>query len=310
MALENVFSWSKSRAEQFDECRRKYFYDRYVSWGGWDASAPKEARLAYILKNLKNRWAWKGETVHHVVEHTLKELRSGKAVNPPDVLAHLTEVMRANYRSSKSKKYLNDPKKSLGLFEHEYEKPVADEVWKTIHDEAEACLRHFLNSDLYREFQMENKSNWLVIEDLEEFEYDKAKIYVKLDFARKKNGMIEIYDWKTGKDENEAAVQMGAYAIYAMKKWSVPLDQIRTFLLYLSNDKPTAKEFKLNEALIEDTKKIMSQSIASMREQLIDPIRNIPKPREMFAFTDNDRFCNNCNFKKMCEKFNSPRIQP
>ncbi len=303
MALENVFSWSKSRAEQFDECRRKYFYDRYASWGGWDASAPKEARLAYILKNLKNRWAWKGETVHHIIEHTLKELRSGKAINPSEVSAHLTDVMRANYRSSKSKKYLSDPKKSLGLFEHEYEKPVEDDVWKKIHDESDACLKHFLNSELYRELQMENKANWLVIEDLEEFEYDKAKIYVKLDFARKKNGLIEIYDWKTGKDENAATVQMGAYAIYAMKKWSVPLDQIRTFLFYLSSDKPVAKEHKLTEGLIEETKRIMSESIAGMREQLLDPVRNIPKPREMFPFTENERFCNNCNFKKMCEKF-------
>ena len=82
--LENVFSWSKSRAEEFQECQRKYFYDRYASWGGWERQAPAEARLAYILKNLKNRWAWKGETVHHVIEDVLKSLRAGKAVSPAE----------------------------------------------------------------------------------------------------------------------------------------------------------------------------------------------------------------------------------
>ena len=71
-ALENVFSWSKSRAEEFDECKRKYYYARYLSWGGWEAAAPAQVRLAYILKNLKNRWAWKGEVVHHVIETAMK----------------------------------------------------------------------------------------------------------------------------------------------------------------------------------------------------------------------------------------------
>ena len=72
--LENVFSWSKSRDEQFRECQRKYFYDKYASWGGWDKTALPEIRLAYVLKNIKNRWAWKGETVHHVIEDALKAM--------------------------------------------------------------------------------------------------------------------------------------------------------------------------------------------------------------------------------------------
>ena len=301
--LENVFSWSKSRAEEFQECQRKYFYDRYASWGGWNKGAPQEARLAYVLKNLKNRWAWKGETVHHVIEDVLKSLRANQSAELAAVETKLTEIMRQDYRSSKSKKYFEEPKKSIGLFEHEYEKPISDSVWKTIHDEAAAAVKNFFASNLYQELRQDDKKNWLVIEDLEEFEYKGSKIYVKLDFARQKNGCVEIYDWKTGKEEKAASIQIGAYAIYAMKKWNLPLEKIKAYLLYLSSPSPVVQEQSLTEALIQATEKAMSESIETMQGLLSDPIRNIPKGRELFEYTKNERFCQNCNFLKMCEKY-------
>src|SRR4051812_33290178 len=112
--LENVFSWSKSRDEQFRECQRKYYYDKYASWGGWDKNAPKEARMAYVFKNLKNRWAWKGETVHHVIEDVLKAMRTGMKMPPETTYSLVTETMRRDYRASKAKLYFDDPKRNLG----------------------------------------------------------------------------------------------------------------------------------------------------------------------------------------------------
>lgn len=304
MALENTFSWSKSRDEEFRECRRKYFYDRYVSWGGWDKSAPKETRMAYVLKNLKNRWAWKGETVHHVIEDVLKSLKTGKAVPLDTALTRLTEIMRGDYRSSKSKKNWDDPKNNLGLFEHEYEKKISDDVWKGFHDSSVECLKYFYDSDLYRELVDDDKKSWLLIEDLEEFEFENAKIYVKLDFARRKNGKIEIFDWKTGKNDSGAAtVQIGAYVMYAMKKWNVPAEEVRAFLFFLTDPKPIAKEQAVDEGLIKTTAVTISESIRAMRELLVDPLKNVPKLSEYFSFTENTRLCGYCNFYKMCEKY-------
>ena len=301
--MENIFSWSKSRAEEFQECQRKYFYDRYVSWGGWDQNAPQEARLAYVLKNLKNRWAWKGETVHHLIEEVLKSLRAGKSVDFPWAENKLTEIMRRDYRSSKAKKYFQEPKKSVGLFEHEYNKPVSDATWKAIHDEALTAVKNFFESDFYQELQQEDKKNWLMIEDLEEFEYSGAKIYVKLDFARQKDGCIEIYDWKTGKEEKQVSIQVGAYAVYAMQKWKVPLEKVKAYLFYLSSPAPVAMEQELTPALIEATKQAMSESIEAMHSLLSDPKKNIPKDRKFFQYTQNERLCQYCNFLKICEKY-------
>lgn len=302
--LKNVFSWSKSRDEEFRECRRKYFYDRYASWGGWEKSAPEETRACYVLKNLKNRWAWKGETVHHQIENVLKELRSGRPAPLDRSLAHLTEVMRADYKSSKAKKYWQEPKKTVGLFEHEYEKPVTDETWKKMHDESAACLKNFYASSFFKELEADDKKSWLVIEDLEEFDFDGAKVYVKLDFARKKDGVIEIYDWKTGKDNAAGAeLQMGAYAIYAMGKWKLPLSQIRAFLFYVSSPDAVPQEQVLSEKLIDESKKAMTESIENMKKLLKDPVNNIPLPRGEFPFTENARLCDSCNFFRVCEKY-------
>jgi hypothetical protein len=302
--LENTFSWSKSRDEEFRECQRKYFYDRYASWGGWDKRAPKEARMAYVLKNLKNRWAWKGETVHHLIEDVLKSLKTGEQPTLEMSLEKLTETMRRDYRSSKARKNWDDPKKNLGLFEHEYEKPVSDAVWKEFHDSSAECLKNFYGSDLFKELIAEDKNSWLVIEDLEEFEFEDAKIYVKLDFARQRNGKIEIYDWKTGKNDSEAAtVQIGAYVMYAMQKWSVSAENVRAFLFNVGMPNPTANEQTVNQELIESTAATISQSIRGMRELMADPVKNIPKPQESFSFTENARLCNYCNFYKICEKW-------
>ena len=303
-ALENVFSWSKSRDEEFRECQRKYFYARYLSWGGWDTKAPKDIRSAYILKNIKNRWAWKGESVHHILEDVLKSMRADRPMTQEEALTRLTETMRRDYRSSKGKKYLEDPKKNLGFFEHEYEKGISDAIWKKIHDEAATCVKNFYSSSFYKELAADDKKNWLVIEDLEEFDFDGSKIYVKLDFARQSNGLIEIFDWKTGKDGGaDASVQIGAYAIYAMRKWKVPLSQLRAYLFYVSSGSAVPEGVPISENLIEDTRKVMAQSIASMQTLLTDPVKNIPRPEADFRFTSNEKFCGTCNFYKICAKY-------
>jgi len=302
--LENVFSWSKSRDEQFRECRRRYYYDKYLAWGGWDTKAPKETRLAYILKNLKNRWAWKGETVHHLIEDVLKSMRAGKPVKPEEALARLTTVMREDYRSSKAKKYLQEPKKSVGLFEHEYEKPIADAVWKSIHDEAVACLKNFFDSSLFEELRRDDTKNWLIIEDLEEFDFEGSKIFVKLDFARKKDDRIEILDWKTGRSDAsaDASVQLGAYALYAMARWKWPLERIGTYLVNVSEPPVFAHCQPLSPELLESSKAFMRESIAAMKSVLSDPARNAPKGLDSFPPTENRRLCDFCSFAKICTR--------
>jgi len=37
--LVNEFSWSRTRDNVFQECRRRYYYQYYGAWGGWDVNS-------------------------------------------------------------------------------------------------------------------------------------------------------------------------------------------------------------------------------------------------------------------------------
>ncbi len=77
---KNSFSWSKTRDALFQECKRKYYYNHYGSWGGWVLRSDKRTREAYILKNLKTRQMWLGDVVHKAVgelSEDCERLRAG-----------------------------------------------------------------------------------------------------------------------------------------------------------------------------------------------------------------------------------------
>jgi hypothetical protein len=41
--LTNDFSWSRSRDNTFQECKRRYYYHYYGSWGGWEAGVSADS---------------------------------------------------------------------------------------------------------------------------------------------------------------------------------------------------------------------------------------------------------------------------
>ena len=96
--VTNDFSWSKSRDGVFQECRRKYFYQYYGAWGGWDAGAPPDVRRLYILKQLASRQQWAGRIVHDAVEMAFQVMRAGRGVPPEPFIADVIERMRSEWR--------------------------------------------------------------------------------------------------------------------------------------------------------------------------------------------------------------------
>src|SRR5437899_853356 len=117
--LANEFSWSRSRDNTFQDCRRKYFYHYYGAWGGWEAGASPEVRRLYVLKQLASRQQWAGRIVHDAIEMALHILRAGRGVPVEPFIADAIERMRGEWRSSKAGRYHDSPK-TLALFEHEY----------------------------------------------------------------------------------------------------------------------------------------------------------------------------------------------
>src|SRR5207244_1495250 len=89
--LANEFSWSRSRDNTFQECRRRYFYHYYGAWGGWDAGAPEDVRRLYILKQLASRQMWAGRVVHDAIEMAFHAFAGGRDLPPEPFIADVVE---------------------------------------------------------------------------------------------------------------------------------------------------------------------------------------------------------------------------
>ncbi len=301
--FKNEFSWSVSRDSLFKECRRKYYYNYYGSWGGWDKNhRDKTTRILYVLKNLQNRWQWKGSTVHHEIEKVLKELVStGDLVSAEKSKSRVTELMRSDFRFSRDGLYWQKDgslRNVTALFEHEYKTGTTDEVWKQTHDEAIKCLDSFFGSGVPEVIKKLPKEKIISIESMtaSAFSFNPEKVFVKLDLAYESGDGVEIVDWKTGAGESDK-LQFLVYTIFAYEELEVPLEQISLTEYNLLGDGPRAHRFSAHE--LNDAVEYVNESIAKMKGMLADPDENTAVMTD-FPRTDNERICETCSFKKIC----------
>ena len=297
--LKNEFSWSKTRDEVFKTCPRQYWFAYYGYWNGWLENAPERTRRIYILKNLKNRSIWAGEKVHECIQRSLNNIRRGIKVLPVDEIVSITiDQMRSEYRSSKSKTYLKNPK-TCALFEHEYEMEVTDDQWKETATHVETCLRNFYASDIYDGLRSHRRDGWLEVEEFSSFRLDRVKINLAIDCAIREGEHIMIYDWKTGKSLSEdLSVQLSCYALYAMERWHVAPESITIIEYNLASNK--ANDFLVTQGQVEDIKGYMRGSVKDMLSLLSDVGKNVPVEEEQFSRVDDEQVSLRCNFRKVC----------
>ncbi len=308
--LENRFTWSKSRADAFQTCLRKYWWTYYGAWGGWAADAPLEARDAYLLKSLHSRWTWVGQTVHSTIERLLRRiarerrggqlsLGDGGELDVERELDEVTEVMRRQFRGSRDRAYLRDPKRVVGLLEHEYAEPVPDEEWKEMNRRARDGVARFVASPIFARIRATDPATWLPFETLDSFEFEGVPVWVALDFAMKTaGGAAEVFDWKTGGERvDENRLQVLGYAMYIEAKHGVPAERVTCRLVYVNTG--TVYETVPTAADLEAARAEIRESIGGMRRRLRDAATNAA---EMLAFpmTSDLSKCASCSFRRLC----------
>jgi RecB family exonuclease len=311
--LENEFTWSSSRDGTFQRCPRLYWWSYYGSWGGWDRSAPSEAREAYVLKNLSTRWAWVGSAVHGAIESVLRRLqreaqggdlafeKAAEMVPEVEVEA-LTQRMRDQFRESREGHYRSRPKKAFGLMEHEYADPITGAEWKAMSEKAREALRGFFASDIFARLKASDPRLWLPIETLGRFDFEGTPVWAVLDFAQKTpEGGVEIYDWKTGVvDPAGNRAQLVAYALFVKSEHGVPPERTTTRLVYLG-PKTEVHDVTVGPADIAEVSAAMRTSIGGMRAKLKDPAKNVAQ-RDDFPMTDDLEKCRICTFRRLCHR--------
>ena len=303
--ITNEFSWSKSRHEKFAECRRAYFFAYYGSWGGWEAPAGSGVRELYVLKKLSSRWQWAGSVVHGALKQVLSRMRvTGDLVPLDKVLDRTRSRARAEWAGSREKSYWREASKIVGLLEHEYGEPVADGDWRKLYDQVvEGSLRAFYGSAVLQEILSTPRVDWLVVDELDSWDFEGTKIWLAVDFAyRDREGRVHLLDWKTGKERGVDHVQVGTYALYARQKWGVPEDGVAGGLVYLvGNGTPAGERVTVaaDPAALEACRSEMRASIAGMKAALADPAHNLAR-EETFPRQEDRASCRRCPFRRPC----------
>jgi hypothetical protein len=301
--LRNEFSWSRSRDQLFRECPRRYYYNYYASWGGWEADAPETTRRLYVLKQLKSRHMWAGEVVHGVVEQVLRDL--GRGITLPraeEAVASALARMRESFKDSREGRYWRRPKYTLGLFEHEYQLDVTDDDWRQNAEHVATCIRNFFASDVYARLKAMPADDFLEIEKLSTFEISGVKVWVKLDCCLQAGSGVFIIDWKTGRsDRGEHANQLACYALYAARQWGVEPRQIQTLVYNLALAE--GRTYQITADTVSQARDEIMESAGAMRGYLVDAGGNEPLPEAEFPLSTDERPCRWCNFRGACPRF-------
>lgn len=310
--LKNVFTWSASRHGAFHYCKRQYWWNYYGSWGGWSYDGPREAREAYMLKNLANRWTWPGTVVHEAIEAVLRKIASRArqprlgfdgdpegGIDIEEEVDKATALMREQWRESRAGHYRRRPKKRFGLAEHEYEVHLQKREWQEANDKARDGLRAFFTSDLFQQIRSSDPRTWLPVETLDQFDFEGTGIWAVLDFAYRDEGGIQIYDWKTGKVKPEAnKLQLACYVLYVRARHGAEPGKVDSHLVYLGKDLQ-AFSFKMSEADLTEARGEIRASIAGMRTRLLDKEGNIAR-KDDFEMTDDLEKCSICAYRRLC----------
>ena len=296
--LTNEFSWSRSRDNAFQECKRKYFYHYYGAWGGWDAAAPQEVRRLYILKQLASRQQWAGRAVHDAIEMALHAFAHGRDIPVEPFIADVIERMRGEWRSSRAGHYRDTPK-STALFEHEYRVELQPEAWQALSRNVAACLRNFFHLPLTAEIRTTVPEHWSIEHWSKVFDFEGTAVWVAPDFGFwTRDGRLALVDWKTGGTSPDgAAFQLGCYALYARDVLGVEPARVDLFEANLRG--PDVTRIHWSDERLEAIREQLRLSIRSMKAYLVDPAANVAAVAD-FEKTEDLRICRWCNFRAVC----------
>ncbi|MFM7142963.1 MAG: RecB family exonuclease [Alphaproteobacteria bacterium] len=301
--LRNELSWSRTRDGSFETCPRRYWFDYYGSWGGWNESSERRTREIYVLKKLSTRWMWIGSAVHEAIENVLRSLQRGERQEVGPVAEATVERMRADFRDSRAGKHRERPGRHVGLFEHEYGIEVSQQRWKEGADHARACIARFFESPYAETFAGLPAESWLQVEKLDGFDQDGVHVHVKIDAVfRRPDGRVEIVDWKTGRrdrgGEGGNRVQLACYALHALEKgWVDRPEDIVTVEYALATGTPYLRE--VDPAAITQVREYIRTSIGGMKALLDDVERNLATEAR-FEPKPSPANCRWCNFRRVC----------
>jgi hypothetical protein len=310
--LRNELAWSFSRHCCLLACARRYHYQHYASWGGWERAAAPEVRETYRLKQLTTRPAWKGQVLHAAIADLLARLRAGRPLpEADDFVASVLGRMRQDYRDSREDRARKTGrlKQHVRFFEHEEDPddsaPGRRQRWKETAEEVELGLRQVMGSRLLARLAALPPADWIEIEEPagppRSFELEGVRVWVKVDLAVRDAGRPLVIDWKTGRTRSPLTpVQLATYALHVAGVLGChPAEVVAREINVVTGD---TVEHAVDEEALATFREVFRESVERMRSYLADVAGNVPKPAAEFPFTEDERECRQCSFRSICPK--------
>lgn len=307
--LRNELVWSTSRGRTFADCRRRYYYNYYGSWGGWERGADERTREIYALKQLSARFLWAGGVVHDEIARILRKIRDGgEPPEPEQVVDDVVWKMRREFKESRDVEgdaFRSDPKRTFRLMEHEYDLQIRPERWVETRDSVMRCLRNFFRSEAYETLRGLERESWLYVEDPasgpERTKIGDLEVYAIPDCAfRDEAGTVHVIDWKTGRKKGANWDQLALYALFAEDRWNVPATSVKAREVNLYHG--TETEHQLEDHLLDRLREKIRASLDEMHSMLVDgdAERNEPLEEEAFDLAEDTSICRWCFFQGVC----------
>jgi len=310
--LKNTFSWSFSQAHDFAECKRRRYWNRYGMWGGWSAAAPVEARTAYRLKQMSNKWSLIGEAVESAILEVLERRRVNSPFSAESALEFAMTILRNAWSEHKSEHWRSKPKKYTCIKELYYEEISLDpgverDEWAAqVRQRTEVCLQNFFSHVLPR---LPNVPYDMMVPiarpgqgDPEHFHLGNVKVYAIPDWTYRHDGKLFIHDWKTGVRRERHQDQLRVYGLWAQKKHGAAPDELALYIEYLESGE--CMEVSYTAEIASALCDTITSSVRDMKQYLVDGDieRNEPLPKDSFPKTDDLSICRNCNFRELCNR--------
>ena len=297
--LKSELSWSVSRAKMLRECPRRYYYHYYQSWEGWKPDAPPDRKKAYQLKLMVNLDMLAGQVVHEVIRDMfMRDRETLTPVTSEQARKLALTRMRDAWRESRDRMWTRSPKRFTNLFEHYYDEEIPESRTDEIRDRVERCLANFFASDTLRSIRAAGAKCWLRVDELDFFEFAGVKVYAVPDFALRDGPVIHIYDWKTGKSDENVEDQLACYTLFAVERWKVQPNRVIPSAVYLRDN--YAEQIDVKEERLSRTKDHIRASLSEMIRLLRSVEHNIPRDMEAFSQTQRVAHCSRCFFKEFC----------
>jgi hypothetical protein len=303
-------AWSHSRSQAMNTCQRQFFFT-YCAGARWDHPDPRLKDL-FLLKQVKPIAMWKGDIVHQAVGRYFAELKGGRTL----ALSELTQIAQRQaskqWAFSEVHRYRREGRGRAGdafaaLFEHEY--GIQDsETLEDAQAHIRTCLANFYALDKQWSISQafRDGSNHLIEppawgDGATTFIVPEIKATVKVDLAfATKDRRYLIFDWKTGKTEENARAQLELYALWAHLSLGCPLESI------------TAHEVSLFRAQVSVTQ--LTPAAASYRSEQIrrsadlisalvgSDTRATPTLAD-FNYARHVSICRRCPLQRVCQEF-------